>query len=355
MKSSVRLSGGGANTALADLSALLIDEKPAVVAIASAFVSTAGVSKLALRLAKAGNPKIRIVAGIDHFITHPKALSMAVEIGWELRLGTSTAGIFHPKLLIGGSGFTKSGGIREVSCLYVGSSNLTAAGLERSLECGFFQGSGECGPSGSDAFSQIWSSARPATVAMLRSYAATFAEASRIRTVAELRTLGIADSDEKDKLDKNLFTRQVPLSPTISDQYAAAAWAGLQTFTGEYQFQLEFPRAAGRVISNLIVKRGDSKGRIDVYCPADQLTRSMQYGFYQSNGMFRLNIPNDVPGVEWARQNRSGIVLVERGPVGGAPLRVTLFRPGVEADEIVDRSTALNTWGRTATRAFGWY
>jgi hypothetical protein len=81
----------------------------------------------------------------------------------------------------------------------------------------------------------------------------------------------------------------------------------------------------------------------------------MQYKFYSDNSMFRLNIPNDAPGVEWARANHDGVALLEKGPPGGAPLRLRILKPGAEASEIVGRSAALGTWGKTPTRSYGWY
>lgn len=71
--------------------------------------------------------------------------------------------------------------------------------------------------------------------------------------------------------------------------------------------------------------------------------------------MFRLNVPNDVPGVQWARDHKDGLAIVERGLPGGAPLRLRLLKPGADLSEVVGRSAALGTWGRTSTRLYGWY
>ena len=84
-------------------------------------------------------------------------------------------------------------------------------------------------------------------------------------------------------------------------------------------------------------------------------TREMTYRFYDDNGMFRLNIPNDVDGVTWARADHDGIALVSRGPEGGPALRLKILRPGQEVTEAMARSFALGTWGRTRTLAYGWY
>ena len=138
----------------------------------------------------------------------------------------------------------------------------------------------------------------------------------------------------------------------VSQQFATAAWTGLQSFTGEYRFQIEFPRAAGEVIARLAgaLKGGD----VDVVCE-DGSVRRMTYRFYMDNGMFRLNVPNDVLGVQWARANRDGVAMVSHGPEGGAPLRLAILQPGPEANEVIARSYVLNTWGRTSTRLYGWF
>lgn len=69
--------------------------------------------------------------------------------------------------------------------------------------------------------------------------------------------------------------------------------------------------------------------------------------------MFRLNVPNDVPGVDVARVLRSGVALVERDQ--NVDLQLTLIPTGGTADEVMARSYALGTWGRTTTRLYGWY
>ena len=70
--------------------------------------------------------------------------------------------------------------------------------------------------------------------------------------------------------------------------------------------------------------------------------------------MFRLNIPNATPLVEWAREHKDGIALVEYNDANGG-LYSEILRPGERMGDIVGRSLALGTWGRTRTRLSGWY
>jgi hypothetical protein len=87
----------------------------------------------------------------------------------------------------------------------------------------------------------------------------------------------------------------------------------------------------------------------------DGTVREMRYRYYQDNAMFRLNVPNDTPGVAWARENRAGIAMVEALPEGDVPLRFRIILPGRQATDIIGRSVALGTWGKTPTRFYGWF
>lgn len=348
------LSGVGTTQYGLKLRASLAQTNPGVVAIASAFVSVGGIAYLIETLNGCGRPDCRLIAGTDHAITHPAALYWAREQGWSVRLGQAARGIFHPKMVLAGRRFSREGTINGLCCTYVGSSNLTIRGLKKNVECGIIADAESCLPSMAAAFAGLWNAATPASDAVLRNYSARFAERARERTVSQLQDLEIGDESEEPIASGELPARK--LAPAaIHSGFAVAAWAGLQSFTGEYRFQVEFPRDAGSVISQIIGVNARADGRIDVDCPSDQQTRTMQYGFYPHNGMFRLNIPNDVPGVAWARAHRDGIAIVEKGPPGGAPLRIRVVRPGVEMREAVGRSYLLGTWGRTPTRPYGWY
>jgi hypothetical protein len=128
----------------------------------------------------------------------------------------------------------------------------------------------------------------------------------------------------------------------------------LQSFTGGYAFQVEFPKSAGAVVSRLARRRATASGRLDVLFTNNNQTRNMQFKYYP-NGMFRLNVPNDVPNVQWVREHKDGLALIQRGPAGGAPIRLTIHRPGAESNAIIERSMLLGSWGKTPTRLYGWF
>ena len=130
---------------------------------------------------------------------------------------------------------------------------------------------------------------------------------------------------------------------------ATAAWAGLQSFTGEYRFQVEFPRDAGQVLRRMLGP-GGGQTNIPMLCEDGQ-QRPMRFRYYEDNAMFRLNIPNETPGVERARLARSGLAIVEAGAV--PTFRIVDSEP--EMSTIIGRSVALGTWGRTTTRLYGWF
>lgn len=355
MTQRIALSGVGAHRLIDDLRSSLISQSPGVIAVAAAFVSTGGVHHLAKVLADCGVKKCRLIAGTDNAITHPEALYDSIERGWDIRLGMRATGIFHPKLMVAGQNFARSGAVKNVCFVYVGSSNLTTGGLVSNVECGLVSGTPDSSSSASDAFLALWRQARLATESALRDYAAHFAERARIRTTSDLIDLGLNDLQALPKHPHDLINQPRPTRPALKINFAMAAWTGLESFTGQYRFQVEFPRDAGRVLSQLARGHSSADGHIDVYCPDDENTRRMQFGFYPDNGMFRLNVPNDVAGVDWARKYKDGLAIVEQGLAGGAPLRIRFLRPGADANEIVGRSAALGTWGRTTTRAYGWY
>jgi len=279
MPQRIVLSGLGVSQHEGTLRTSLIRARPRAVGIAAAFVSVEGVQRSIGILRRCGQPQCRLIAGTDNAVTHPEALYAAREEGWTIRLGQRNVGIFHPKLIVAGRRFATNGTVEQLCCVYVGSSNLTAGGLSRNVECGLLADADGCMESASEAFAELWNFAIPADNAALRNYAARFAERARRRAVFELADLGINDSQPVPSEPIHLRAHRPPRRPALGADFAVAAWAGLQSFTGEYRFQVEFPRDAGNVISRLIGAHVQVGGRLDVYCPNDEITRPMQYRF----------------------------------------------------------------------------
>ncbi len=176
--------------------------------------------------------------------------------------------------------------------------------MSKNVECGLISTEDDCDPCAGGEFACLWNHARSLTADLLNNYAAEFADRNRKRTPLEMEELGIGDTEESSR-PFNQRAHRPPDDNAIETRVAAAAWAGLQSFTGEFKFQVEFPRAAGEVIHRILGEKEEAEGRVSVFCVDDSRTVEMQYRFYADNSMFRLNVPNDAAGVAWsARKQR---------------------------------------------------
>lgn len=307
--------------------------------------------------AATGVEEVRLVSDIGDAITHPRALRTGLEEGWTVRTVRSNTGIFHPKLIVGGSKFLPNDLLCDASFAVVGSANLTRGGLKANVECSLLI-FGEGGlTAASSAFKALWGTGEVLSDDALDAYEQEFARRNRRRSARDLKALGVADdaggvvggADE-------LRRRASPGSGqrTMETTAAASAWAGLESFTGEYRFQIEFPRDAGNVLGRMITAAVGDNQEVNMACE-DGEVRRMRFRYYLDNAMFRLNVPNDTPGVDWARANRTGIALISASDAPDAPLKLQILRPGREANNAIGRSAALGTWGKTPTRLYGWY
>lgn len=340
---------------MSEVEPLLSQAESKAIGIASAFISVRGVNLVLSMLKRCGSPTCRLVVGVDNAITHPKALYYAREAGWKVRLSQGSPGIFHPKLIVAGSRFNRNGVLTKPSFFYVGSSNITAAGLTRNVECAYVSLDRRGAIDAARAFAVFWRQGAPATKESLANYSARFAGCSRSRPPVTLEDLGVSDTQAVNvEFDDLLGDQTPPETPAVGKEFAEVAWTGLKSFTGEFMFQVEFPRASGEVVRRMIGQDISPDSRVNIACTDGEI-RSMKFDFYEHNGMFRLNIPNRLPGVDWARENREGAAVLRRNPEPGVPLRLELLRPGNELDEIIGRSSALGTWGKTSTRPYGWF
>ena len=328
-------------TTQAALHELLGTTRPAALGMATAFLSLPG-ARIFEDLARHGETQtVRVVVGISGAVTQPVAIEHLASLRYDVRLGSHTPGIFHPKLLAGGARFDRKGRLREACCGYVGSANFTMGGMSRNLEIAFATTDAVVSRRAGEAFSTIWSRADRLTVRRVTEYERLFARRQRDRSPEDLHLLGVAEQPP----GAGRATSLVP--PPLSN----AVWAGLQSFTGEHTFQVEFPRRAGEALRALL---GTTEERVPIAC-SDGVTRSMTYRYYTDNGMYRLNVPNDVPLVAWARHHRRGALVVGRDPNSTSrAVRAEIVR-GHALSEIVERSTLLGTVGRTPTRQFGWF
>ena len=326
--------------------------KPRVVGMAVAYVSASGFSLVKSILDEGGIREVRLVTDTKDGVTHPRALQNALENGWNVRIVDGLDGTFHPKLYVGAARFDRDAGVADVSLAIAGSPNISHAGFLRNGECVFWSAAPPS--SAAKAWLECWNAGVSATATRIRAYERYFAQRNRYRKPDDLVALGIADGipEKTDGVPKSGVSPPKLTHKAISEAAASVAWAGLQSFTGEYRLQVEFPKEAGVVLHRIFsnVAHDDS---VEILC-TDGVAREFKYRYYTDNGMFRLNIPNSVPLVGWAREHKQGIACVEHGGTQEG-LHFAIVQPGQTMLEVMDRSLALGTWGRTPTRLYGWY
>jgi HKD family nuclease len=317
-------------------------------------VSTSGIKLVKSILDEGGVENVRLVADTKDGVTQPKALQAAMDSGWDVRVVDSLPGTFHPKLYVGADSFDDTKGLNGLSLVIAGSHNLSFRAFARNGECAFYSRSPHSRNSAARAWLDCWNLGAPLTQTKLTAYEKYFAYRNRNRRPEDLLALGVVDSTSKTTAagaPPKSATPPKTSDKVISDAVASVAWAGLQSFTGEYNLQVEFPKESGLVLRRVFGKPSKD-GSIEILC-ADGVTRTFKFKFYDDNGMFRLNVPNSVPLVDWVRANKAGIAYIEHDETGVLSFRI--LRPGQPVTDVVDRSLALGTWGRTPTRLYGWY
>lgn len=329
--------------------------KPPAVGMAVAYVSVQGFNLVKGVLDGSGVKEVRLVADTTDRVTQPKALQSAVDSGWNVRVVDRSKRTFHPKLYVGGTGFDGSDEVAGLSLAIAGSPNISLNGFRRNWECVFWSVAPLAVSSASQAWRDCWQAGVPATAAKLSEYERAFALRNRYRKPQDLVALGVVDDlpAQVDGARKKRAARPRKELKAISEAAASVAWAGLQSFTGEYNLQVEFPKEAGLVLQRIFAAPAQGTVDIQILC-ADGEVRPFSFGFYRRNGMYRLNIPNATPLVGWARKHKDGIALVEYNEADGG-LCFEILRPGERMTDIVGRSLALGTWGKTPKRLYGWY
>lgn len=354
MTNSIATTGIKGNTFKALFRKHILTAKPSVVGLAVAYVSTSGFALVKEILDEGGVDKVRLVADTRDGVTHPKALETALDNGWGVRVVDTLPGTFHPKLYVGADSFDAVAGLSGLSLAISGSPNMSFGAFVKNGECAFYSVRPSITASAARAWLDCWELGESLTKAKLAAYEKHFALRNRYRRPDDLVALGVADSTPKTTpagAPPKSATPPKGIQKAISADAASVAWAGLQSFTGEYNLQVEFPKEAGLVLQRVFGKP-KKDGTIDISC-ADGIPRTFKYRFYDQNGMFRLNVPNAAPLVDWARANKQGIACVEHDEGGG--LSFEILPPGQPLMDVVDRSLALGTWGRTPTRLYGWY
>lgn len=339
------ISGVTGKTTYDMLSDLLSETDAASLFFASAYVTQAGVDRIETLLDQYQIKTCVAVFGLDGCVTQPKAIESAVDLGWTLCLVEGGRHHFHPKIAL--TGDSPPDPFAEAYGGYIGSANFTQGGLINNIETGLIVQDTETVNGLSNVAEKVWELAEPVKNVDLDKYSDRYASAARKRpTDYQPPGVGPSLTGEIDPEDES----ESPQYSTYNPKHATVAWAGLESFTGEYTFQVEFPKTAGEVIRSLL---GADEAEIGVLC-SDKVVREMKYKFYEDNGMFRLNIPNEVIGVEQARREKSGIALVTGSERENASLELEIINNKERIEEFVHRSKREGSWDETPTRLYGW-
>ncbi|MFZ2157825.1 MAG: phospholipase D family protein [Bradyrhizobium sp.] len=353
MSSAIIASGLGGQSFRTIMRRSLVKAKPNVIGVAVAYVSVGGFEYLNNLANEIQVDDCRLVADTRDAVTHPNALRAAMNDGWDVKIVDHLPGTFHPKLYIGGESFDPENGISNGSVVIAGSGNLSLGALFRNAECSYIRFGDNIGASAGLAWKECWDIGADLTDDRLKAYEKYFAARNRSRPPADLVALGVAEEPIPATGGKPVQGVSPPKEgPSLPNSAATVAWAGLQSFTGEYDLQVEFPRDAGAVLSRML--QTVANGNTATLRCEDGISRDFLFRFYENNGMWRLNVPNDSPNADWARQNRDGIALVEVGG-DGQPVKFRIIKPSTDLTDVVDRSVGLGTWGKTPTRLYGWY
>ena len=232
----------------------------------------------------------------------------------------------------------------NLSLAIAGSPNLSRGGFAKNGKCVFWSDASNSRGSAAKAWLSCWNAGDELTDERLTAYEKQFALRNLSRDRKDMIALGVADNFPKmvDGAPKRGIAPPRSEQKAISETAASVAWAGLQSFTGEYKFQVESPKVAGEVL-NRILGRPAHGNAVDINCE-DRETRSFIFKYYTDNGMYRSNILNEVPLVDWAREHKAGIACVECSTAEDNP-HFKILKPGRSMMDIMERSFALGTWG----------
>ncbi len=279
MTSAFATSGIAGTTYKALFRKQILRARPRVVGMAVAYVSATGFSLVKSILDEGRVDEVRLVTGISDAVTHPRALRNAVDNGWNVRIANTPDRTFHPKLYVGAARFDDEAGVSDVSLAIAGSANISHAGFLTNGECVFWSAAPQHRRSAGQAWRECWNAGVEATAERIQAYEEVFAQRNRQRRSSDLVVLGIADNfpDKTDGTPTRGIRGPRPEHRAISEATASAAWAGLESFTGERRLQVEFPRVAGEVLARILLDFSDDDS-VEILC-ADGERREFMYKY----------------------------------------------------------------------------
>ena len=314
---------------------LIESTKPSMIGIAVAYVSTYGFFKLKSILDEYSIKNVVLLTCTKDYVTEPEALSYALESKWSVRVLNPTEGIFHAKIYIGAQS-TNVKSMKELSMLMVGSSNLSKNGMYINTECMYWTKSKK----ELQTYKEIWlkciKRSTKLTTKELEQYITHYEEHNKDLSGEQKRRLGLQEALDSGE------------NPDLKN--AKVSWVGLETITGEYQFQLEFPRESGLALQRLFDKV--SKDNVAQIFYEGEGSFEFTLRVYQNNQK-RLGCKPSVPMVEWIRENKRGIMKIEYR----ASLHRLYYKVLTDEKEIahlIKETEQLGNLDHTSTRKCGW-
>src|SRR5690606_6879762 len=133
----------------------------------------------------------KIIVGLSGYVTNPNALKYLLDKGHSLKLGISDGGIFHPKLIVGGSEILDNGKILSPNCAYIGSANFTRSGFAINTEVMLTTSDVTLANKLSLPFAELWTCSVAPTDQTLREYEKEFSKWQRTRSIKDLEFLDV--------------------------------------------------------------------------------------------------------------------------------------------------------------------
>ena len=342
-----RITGLGPPTLESILEANLKSMKCTALFAACAYTSIYGARFLKELASRRKLTRICLVTDIRDYITDPAALKLGLDSGWRLQVVSRPQGIFHPKVLVGSRGH-KGNIPTNPRFLVLGSANLSKGGLINNVECSVVQTADGPMPEAAMIFRRLWSTGNDLTPGILKRYEIDFEKRNAKRPPKICSLWGWRTIRNRHRTDDPLKEIKPSKDAAISRESAKATWAGLKSFTGDYMLQVEFPKRVAGILRRLIADAGGGK-TVSMLC-ADDVVREINCSYYENNGMYRVNIPNDVPGAQNARATKSGIAIIEKITGATKKLRLTVVAETKQLEEALTRSFALGTLGKTSNK-----
>lgn len=326
---------------------------PDEVFVGVAYATVSGVRALLEGLAQYGcSPSFRWVIGLDDCITQPGALDLCVSLpNSTVRVAThaSVNARFHPKV------FLLRSRAKSRSLMFVGSANLTGRALLRNCEAVSILSPSTAADHKAlrNAATEIWETGKPLTPQHMARYRRQYEAMERKR-----RTIGIPTeaSDERRSGQRDILESD---SAETDPSLAAICWIEVGKNTAQGR-ELEL-KAEQALFFGLTRSAGDSQGR--QFRVSDGTVAPLNLKYQSDNGMWRLQMTNDVPEV------RTGLRPLVRGRLGRSPFVAVFERlggrrtfrlrfisdRGAEYRRIRKRSENSGTIGETSARRYGWY